>query len=125
MICYKDLITIYEVVPDEYGNDKIEIDSGLVDCLFLQSVGFNHSSFRDNVDSDSTAFLNPLNSFVAANAYRLEGFYVKAEMFGSASDESWYKITAVAVNKDALGCNNIDNVEIALKKTRKVPGSVS
>lgn len=125
MICYTDTIKMYRVSPDEYGNDKVveEIDS--VPCIFMQSTGFSHSSFQDSTDSDSTIFIDPKNQFIIDNAYRLEGMYVLAQMFGSSSDESWYKVTAVAVNRDIIGCKNIDNVELAVKKTRPLQGMIS
>ena len=58
------------------------------------------------------------DAFVVNNANRLEGMYIKAVLFGSDESESWYKIETVSVNRDHLLCNKIDNVEMALNKTR-------
>ncbi len=115
---YRDTVELYSIVSDGYANTKSSLMESEVKAIFLQSVGYEHQGNRDGVITDAICYLDPDNPFVINNHYRLEGMYLKAVMFGSDEVESWYKIENVAVNRDHLLCNRIDNVECALKKTR-------
>src|SRR5688572_12726607 len=118
MIRYRDKAVFYKVESTGYANSKEAQESGKVNVVFIQNTAFLHTDNQDAIDSDGVIYSDPQNTFIKENAYRLEGMVVKIEMFGSSSDASWYKITQVAINRDHLLGNNIDNVECLLKKTR-------
>lgn len=121
-LCYKDLITIVKVTANEYGNKKTTQEQHDVKGTFLQNTGFLHSANQDVIDSDAILYVDPANSFVKTNANRLEGMYVVVPLFGGDPDQSWYKITKVAVNRDHLLGNKIDNIQCLLKKSEALPG---
>ena len=53
--------------------------------------------------------------FLTENNYRLEGMYVLAPLFDVNSNDGWYKITNVRINRNHLLATNIDNIELLLK----------
>lgn len=116
---YCDTATFYKVEGNGY-NKKIVTSSSEVACLFSQSVGYGHSNNQDFADSDSICYPDPCNAFILANKLRLEGMYVLAPLFDASDDDGWYKITSVTVNKDLLLQNQVGNIELALKKTKKL-----
>lgn len=119
---YQDSATFVKVSSSGYSNNKSVEEQSDVSVVFIQSTGFNRSSFRDNVTADATCFPDPENTFILANHDRLEGMYILAPLFGINDDEGWYKVISVAVNRDHLLSNQIDNIELRLKKTRKIGG---
>lgn len=122
LLKYQDTATFVKVIASGYANSKTSQQQIDVPVIFLQNTGFERSSFRETVDSDAICFPDPENAFIIANSNRLEGMYILAPLFNVEEDEGWYKIVAVTVNRDHLLNNEIDNIELALKKTRKIPG---
>ena len=92
-----------------------------VDALFIQNTGWSHSEFQNQIDSDAELYIDPENSFVIENVYRLEEMYVVANLFSDTEADCWYKITSVAVGMDKLLSNQIDNILLQLKKTAEIP----
>lgn len=122
MLCHKDLVTFVVVTASTYGNKKEVVQQHEVKCTFLQNTGFLHSNNQDAVDSDAIIYPDHTNAFIKANANRLEAMYIIAPLFGGDPGESWYKITNVAVNRDHLLNNKIDNIQCLLKKSEALPG---
>ena len=121
MLEYRDSATFVIVNSTGYGNNKIIEEEETVSCIFLQNTAFSHSNFRDNIESDAICYPDPTNDFILENYYRLEGMYIKINMFGSTNDISWYKIENVSVNRNHLLGEEVDNIELNLKKTRPIP----
>lgn len=120
-ITYKDTIRIVKPVVDGYGSEKIgEIAN--VKALFSQSTGWSHGANQSAIDSDAIAYIDPIDSFVTTNFYRLEGMMVIAELFGVPEEDAWYRIVDVNVGRDLLLCDKVDNIRIALKKTVGITG---
>lgn len=119
---YQDTITMYEVSSGTYSNSKSVVSSSDVPCVFLQNTQMSRSRFQDSVDSDAVCYVDPLNSFVQSKFNRLEGMYILAPLFGAGDSGSWYKVTDVIVNRDHLLGNEIDNIELRLKKSVALPG---
>lgn len=115
-LCYKDEATFYKVESDGYSNNKSVDDSAVVPVIFLQNTGFIHASNQENIDSDGVVYPDFTHEFIEDNHMRLEGMYIKIETFGSSP--SWYKVTKCIVNRDHLLNNQIDNIQLLLKKTR-------
>lgn len=123
MICnYQDEATFYKVIPGSYGNKKIVTEAESVALMFLQNTGFLHSQSQDVINANAAAFIDPENDFVKNNYIRLEGMYVAISLFGAPHEISWFKVTSVTINRDILLTNQIDNVQIELKKTTALPG---
>lgn len=123
MICnYNETATIYKTDPSLYGNKRVVVEAENVPAVFLQNTGFTHSSFRDEIDADAVCYVDPEDSFVSGNYNRLEGMYLVCSPFDAPNTTAWYKIVSVSVNRDHLLSNEIDNVELALKKTTALPG---
>jgi len=119
---YQDSATFALVESTGYSASKEAVSQAEVAVIFVQNTGFDHQNFQDAVDSDAVCWPDISNYFVVANFNRLEGMYVLAPLYGSADEQSWYKVVDVTVNRDHLLGNTIDNIELRLKKTRPVPG---
>lgn len=121
-LIYQDSATFVKVTADGYGNDKVIDETASVPVIFLQTTGFEHGNFQDGTTADAVCYPDPENTFVLDNNNRLEGMYILAPLFGVTSDEGWYKVVDVSVNRDHLLTNTINNIELTLKKTRRIMG---
>lgn len=119
---YQDVATFVKVSSGGYGNDKTVTQQIDIPVIFLQNTQASHSRFQDSIESDAICYVDPFNSFVINNYNRLEGMYILQPLFGSADSQSWYKIISVTVNRDHLLGNEIDNIELRLKKTTPIAG---
>lgn len=119
---YQDTVTFVKTSPSGYGNTKTVSQQVDVAAVFIPNTSFVRSGFQENIDADALCFPIPSSAFIIENKYRLEGFYVRAPLFDGNEDESWYKIDSCIVNRDHLLSNEIDNVELRLKKTRPIAG---
>lgn len=121
-LCYKDTATLVKVRASEYGDTKVLQSEADVPVIFLQTTGFVRSNRQENVDADAICYPDPENAFIVSNHNRLEGMYLLAPLYGIDEDEGWYKVTRVSVNRNHLLGTQIDNIELTLKKTRRIPG---
>lgn len=121
-LCYNETVTFVKVRSDGYGNTKVVTEQGCVPCMFLQGTGFLRTNYQENTTADATCFVDPMDDFIVDNHYRLEGMYVLAPLFDVDDDEGWYLVTNITINRDHLLANQIDNVEVLLKKTRRPYG---
>lgn len=119
---YPDTATFVLVESTGYGNDKESQQQVDVPVIFIQSTGFVRAGFQENVDADAICFPDFTNGFIVDNHNRLEGMYIRMPLFGATAAESWYKVESATVNRDHLLGNQIDNVELRLKKTRPISG---
>lgn len=121
-LIYNDTATFVKVTASGYANSKSVEEQDAVPVIFLQNTGFLRSSFRETVDSDAVCFPDPLNEFIVSNHNRLEGMYILAPLFDIDNEDGWYKVINVTINRDHLLTNTIDNIELQLKKTRRIAG---
>lgn len=119
---YPDTATFVKVTPAAYSDNKVVEEQDCVPVIFLQDTGFDRSTFQEGVSADAVCFPDPSNEFVIDNHYRLEGMYILAPLFCVDDNEGWYKVTKVTIHRDHLLGNQIDNVQLLLKKTKPVPG---
>lgn len=119
---HKDSVTFVDVNNSDYGNKKVFQSQYDVKGTFLQNTGFLHTSNQDLIDSDAILYVDHKNQWVKDNHNRLEGMYVVVRLYGSTLEQSFYKVTNVAVNRDHLLGNRIDNIQLTLKKTEALPG---
>lgn len=119
---HKDSVTFVIASTGGYGNKKAVVEQHAVKGTFLQNTGFLHTNNQDLLDADAIIYPNERDPFILANHNRLEGMFVIAPLYGAAADDSWFKIETVAVNRDHLLGNKIDNILCTLKRTDKLPG---
>lgn len=117
---YPDTATFYEVASSGYRNEKIIQESGSVRCIVIQSTGTITNRNQELVDADAILYPDPTDAFITEHFNRLEGMFVLAALFGAADADSWYKVETVTVNRDHLLNNEIDNIEVQLKKSAPV-----
>jgi hypothetical protein len=120
-IDYQDTIRIISTTVDEYGNE-IYADETSVAAVFEQNTGFRHSASQDGVSANVVAFVDPADDFIVDNFYRLEGMLAIAELFGVGVTSAWYRITSVTVARASQLDNEIDNIQLVLKKTAGLTG---
>lgn len=120
-LTYNDCATFVEVKSSGYSKNKIPIMHEDVPVIFLQNTGMNRTNYQDGVIADAICFVDPENDFILAKHYRLEGFYVLDPLFDISEEEAWYKVVSVAINRDHLLENEINNIELRLKKAQRVP----
>jgi hypothetical protein len=116
-IQYPHTLRFFETTVDGYGEHVVG-DYEDVPAVFEQQTGFSHTNFQDAITSDAVALVDPRNTWVQANAYRLEELLVVANPYGEAESQSWYKVVESAVGSTHQLDNVIDTVRIVLKKTR-------
>lgn len=114
-INYNDTITLVTTTVDEYGAE-VPGDEYDVAAVVEMATGYTHDNHQDAIVSDAIAFVDPTNSDVQANFYRLEEMLVIANLFGDSEINSWFKVIDVTVSRDTQLCNQIDNVQVSLKK---------
>ena len=119
---HKDTVIFVDVTATGYGNKKVVSGQHEVKGTFLQNTGFLHTTNQDILEADAILYPNERDAWVKANHNRLEGMYVIIPMYGSSNNDSWYKVDTVAVNRDHLLSNSIDNIQLTLKKTDYLPG---
>lgn len=119
---YRETVTIVKVESDGYRNNKTVVDQAIVPAIFLQNTSFLDDNFQENVDADAVCYPDFTNEFLIENNYRLEGMYVLAPLFDVNSNDGWYKITNVRINRNHLLATAIDNIELLLKKSTRIMG---
>lgn len=119
---YPDTATFVLAQSGVYGNNKTMLEQFAVDVIFVQNLQFRRFGYQDQIDADALCFPDITNEFVMEHANRLEGMYVLMPLYGAADNISWFKVTQVIVNRDHLLNNEIDNIELRLKKASPIPG---
>lgn len=119
---HKDSVVFVVVTASGYGNKKQVVQQHAVKCTFLQNTGFLHTNNQDLLDADAIIYPDERNEFIKNNHNRLEGMFVIAQLYGSTTAQSWYKVETVTVNRDHLLGNKIDNILCTLKKSEALPG---
>ena len=119
---YPDTATFVEVSAGGYSTTKTVVEQDCVPVIFLQNTGYTRTNSQDGVDSDAVCFPDPTDTFIVSHHYRLEGMYILAPLFDASDADGWYKVTKVSIHRDHLLGNQINNIELQLKKTSPVPG---
>ncbi len=119
---YNDTVTLCTTTVDAYGAEIVD-EEYEVPAVVEMATGYIHSDNQDAITSDAIVYVDPSDQDVADNYYRLEEMLVVANLFGAPENRSWFKVTNVVVARDTQLCNEIDNVQLNLKKVS--PPSVS
>lgn len=115
-IQFDDIITLVTTTVDEYSTDVID-DFSEVSAAIDLNTGYAHNSNQDAITSDAIAFLDPTDEFLQDNYYRLEEMFLVIDLFGTPENRAWYQIIQVNVARDTQLCNDVDHIEVLLKKT--------
>lgn len=118
MIAMKDTCQIAQVSTDGYGDKTLDVLT-TVNCLFLQSTGYNHSNNVEMANSDAHVYLDIEEPTIKNVGYRIEGMYLIVNPFGASDDESWYRVSRVVIGQRKLLTNEVDNVHAFLQKVAK------
>lgn len=114
------VILVNPVIGDAYGSEKIGRQE-TVKANVGQVTGYTQADNSAVISSDSTAYLDPTNSYVLEMVERLEGMLLITS-FGETQADAWYRIETVSVGKRGLLNNKLDNVLVNLKKTTPIVG---
>lgn len=119
MIVYKDTVKLVEVTADGY-NDKTVVLNEPIKSLFHLGASYINGATAEERAADAHVYLNPKDANVLANAYRLEGMYIVANIFGGNEADAWYRIGSVVVGQTKLLSNKVDNVHCFLNKVQAI-----
>lgn len=112
---YKDPILLIETAQDGYGDNAISHIEHL-NGLFLQGTSQAEAAYVEGISTDAHIYLDIDNPFVRENAFRLEGMYIVANLFGDRESQAWYKIARCKVGQRKLLENDLNNVHCFLTK---------
>lgn len=117
MICldFPDTIVLVKTTVNTYGKPVYASEADVA-CVFVRDTGYIHSANQNQLNSDAIAYCDPTTPFLITNKYRVEEYLVVVDWNENEAD-SWYKVTSVAVHRDSQLTNEIDSVELTLKKT--------
>lgn len=121
-LSYPDTVILVDPVINDYGSEKIGRQE-TVKAIVGQVTGYARGANQAQITADSIAYLDPSNSFVLQVVQRLEGMLVITSL-GEDSTDAWYRIETVNVGRRSLTCNDIDNIQVNLKKTSPI-GTIS
>lgn len=115
LLNYLDTVRLIETTQDGYGDNAVSTDIE-VGALFHEGTSQMQSSYVERIACDAHVYLDIDNPFIQENAFRLEGMYIIANLYGGREEESWYKISRVVVGQRKLLDNAINNVHCFLTK---------
>lgn len=115
LLVYKDTVRLIQTGQDGWGDNTIIVDVE-VPALFHEGTSQAESSYVERIATDAHVYLDPENEYVKNNAFRLEGMYIVANLYGGIESESWYKISRVVVGQRKLLENDVNNIHCFLTK---------
>lgn len=114
-LVYQDEVYLIDTTQNGYG-DSVAFLIGKIDGLFLEGSSQSDINHVEALGTDAHIYLDVNNEIVIENAFRLEGMYIVANLYGGKEAESWYKIARVKVGQRKLLDNAINNVHCFLTK---------
>lgn len=115
LLDYKDTVRLIQTTQNGWGDNEISVDEE-IGALFLQGTSQAESGYVERIACDAHCYLDIENPFVQANAFRLEGMYLVANIYGGIEDEQWFKISRVKIGQRKLLENDLNNVHVFLTK---------
>lgn len=116
LLNYKDDVLLVDTSPDDYGDMGISHVEKLKG-LFVQGTSQSRTGYVDTIGTDAHIYLDINNDFIQRNAFRLEGMYLVANIFGGEENQQWFKIARVKVGQRKLLGNEVNNVHCFLDKS--------
>lgn len=115
LLNYQDTVRLIQTTQNGWGDNSVSVDIE-VPALFHEGTSQSQSSYVERIACDAHVYLDPENFYIKENAFRLEGMYIVANLYGGIESESWYKISRVVVGQRKLLDNAINNVHAYLTK---------
>lgn len=115
LLNYQDTVRLIQTTQNGYGDNTISVDIE-VPALFHEGTSQSQSSYVERISTDAHVYLDPEHPYIKENAFRLEGMYVVANLYGGIEKESWYKISRVVVGQRKLLTNEVNNCHCYLTK---------
>lgn len=112
---YKDPILLIETGQDGYGDNTV-VHVEHLNGLFRLGMSQAESNYVEGISTDAHVYLDIENPFVKANAYRLEGMYIVANLQGGRESQAWYKISSCILGQRKLLDNDYNNIHCRLTK---------
>lgn len=112
---YKDPVLLIETRQNAYGDNEISHIEHL-NGLFRQGNSQAEMGYVEALSTDAHIYLDIENEFVRANAFRLEGMYIVANLSNGRENQSWYKISSCIVGQRKLLGNEVNNIHCRLTK---------
>ena len=115
LLNYLDTVRLIQTTQNGWGDNSVSADIE-VPALFHEGTSQSQSGYVERIACDAHVYLDPSNEFIQENAFRLEGMYIVANLYGGIESESWYKIFRVVVGQRKLLTNEVNNVHCYLTK---------
>lgn len=108
LLNYQDTVRLIQTAQNGWGDNEVITDI-LVGALFHEGTSQSQSGYVERIACDAHVYLDIDNPFIQENAFRLEGMYLVANLYGGVESESWYKISRVVIGQrklldNALNC---------------------
>ena len=112
----QDEVEIINAGVDGYG-DAVVLDSAIVKGAFFEGTSTSCTNNTDMIETyDAHCYIDETADFVTDNAFRLEGMYLVATLYGYPAEKSWYKIRDVKLGVTKMLDNQVNNCHCFLQK---------
>lgn len=115
LLVYKDTVRLVQTTQNGWGDNTISVDIE-VPALFHEGTSQAQSGYVERIACDAHCYLDIDNDYIRENAFRLEGMYLVANLYGGIDSESWYKISRVVIGQRKLLDNALNNCHVFLTK---------
>ena len=115
LLVYKDVVRLVNTKQDGWGDNTIDVDIQ-VPALFHEGTSQSQSGYVERIACDAHCYLDIDNDYIRENAFRLEGMYLVANLYGGKDSESWYKISRVVIGQRKLLDNALNCCHVFLTK---------
>jgi len=115
LLNYQDTVRLIQTAQNGWGDNEITVDIP-VGALFHEGTSQSQSGYVERIACDAHVYLDIDNPFIQENAFRLEGMYIVANLYGGKESESWYKISRVVIGQRKLLDNALNNCHCFLTK---------
>ena len=119
-ILLQDTVKIINTAVNGYG-DAVVLESGDVKGAFFQGMSQNHTNDTDLLETyDAHCYVDETDPFVVENAFRLEGMYLVANLYGYPEEKSWYISRDVKLGVTKIVDNVVNNCHCFLQKCEPI-----
>jgi hypothetical protein len=116
---YQDTVTLLQTAVDGYGNESVVAEADVAATVDFNTA-WRHGASQDAINSNAVVFVDPDDDFVQVQLGRLEGMLVVVPLFGASDDQSWFRVISSIVSRDTQLDNEIDNIQLLLKKSSRL-----
>lgn len=115
-ILLPDIVKIINTANNGYG-DVVVLEESDVKGAFFEGTSTNFTNDTDMIETyDAHCYIDETDPFVVDNAFRLEGMYLVANLYGYPTSECWYKIKDVKLGVTKIIDNVVNNCHCFLQK---------